>query len=64
MTNLQTIKSAAKSQGLTFKATSSTVNGAKLYNFVDKFGRVVARNWTISSAIGEHTHGNLEGKMS
>jgi hypothetical protein len=53
MTNLQIIKNVAKKHNLTFKPTKSTINGEKLYNFVDDFGNVVARNWTISSAMDE-----------
>ena len=64
MTNLQIIKSVAKKLNLKFVPSNSTINGAKLYNFTDKFGQVVASNWTVSSAIGEYHHGDLEGKIS
>ena len=59
MSNLQKVKVIAKKCGLTFEPTNSTINGAKLYNFVSASGYIVARNWTVSSAINEHDHGNL-----
>lgn len=64
MTNLQKIKAVAKKHNLTFKASGATIEGAKLYNFVDKSGRVVASNWTISSAINEIHFGDLDSKIS
>lgn len=64
MTNLQTIKAVAKECGLKFKPANATINGAKLYNFVDEFGTVVASNWTVSSAIDEYHFGDLKGKIS
>lgn len=64
MTNLQTIKKVAAKHNLKFKPTNSMLNGAKLYNFVNEFDTVVARNWTIQSAINEYHFGNLEAKIS
>jgi len=64
MTNLQKIKAVAKKHGLTFEPTKSTMNGAKLYNFVNECGTVVATNWTITSAIQEINHGDLDSKIS
>lgn len=64
MTNLQTIKKVAKECGLTFVRTNSTVNGARLYNFVDECGIAIASNWTILSAIDEHNFGDLHTKIS
>ena len=64
MTNLQVIKATAKKHGLTFKPTNSSINGSKLYNFVNEFGTVVARNWTITSAIQEINFGDLGAKIS
>jgi hypothetical protein len=64
MTNLQTIKSVAKKLNLKFAPSNATINGAKLYNFKDEFGQIVAANWTVSSAIGEYNHGDLVGKIS
>jgi hypothetical protein len=59
MTNLQIIKSVAKKHGLDFVRKNARVNGAYLYDFKDQFGNSVARNWTISSAIEHHYHGEL-----
>ena len=64
MTNLQTIKSVAKKHNLLFVRKNATINGARLYDFEDKSGNVIARNWTISSAINEHMFGNLCSKIS
>ncbi len=64
MTNLQKIKAEAKKYNLTFKPARSTVNGVKLYNFVNEFGTVIAANWTISSAIDEINFGDLGSKIS
>jgi len=64
MTNLQKIKLVAKKHGLQFKPTNSTINGAKLYNFVNEYGTIVASNWTISSAINEINFGNMDSKIS
>lgn len=64
MTNLQKIKAVAKEHGLTFKATKSTINGSRLYNFVKESGHAVATNWTISSAIDEINYGDLASKLA
>ena len=64
MTNLQTIKSVAKKHNLLFVRKNATINGARLYNFEDNGGNVVASNWTISSAINEHMFGDLDSKIS
>jgi len=64
MTNLQRIKSVAKANGLEFTRKSATINGAQLYDFVCKnTGYAVAENWTVSSAINEYNHGDLESKL-
>lgn len=64
MTNLQKIKAVAKKHNLTFKPAKATINGARLYNFVNEFGTVVAANWTITSAINEINFGDLDSKIS
>jgi hypothetical protein len=64
MTNLQKIKSVAKEAGLLFVRQSATINGARLYNFETESGNIVARNWTISSAINEYNFGDLKDKIS
>lgn len=64
MSNLQTIKKLAKVNNLKFVATRSTLNGARLYNFVDSSDWVVSGNWTISSAIQEYHFGNLTQKIT
>ena len=64
MNNLQTIKKVAKENGLNFVRTNSKINGVQLYNFVNEFGRVVASNWTITSAIDEYHFGDLVGKIT
>ena len=66
-TNTMWLSSTSESgigANLIFKPTNATINGAKLYNFVDEFNVVVASNWTISSAIGEIDFGDLDGKIS
>ena len=64
MTKLQKVKSVAAKHGLKFKPTNSKVNGAKLYNFINEFGTVVARNWTVESAYNEFIFGDLDAKIS
>ncbi len=64
MTNLQVIKSVAKKEGLLFVRQNATINGAKLYNFETPSGHVVARNWTLRSAINEYNHGNLRNMIA
>jgi hypothetical protein len=64
MTDLQKIQSVAKEYGLLFVRQNSKINGACLYNFETESGNVVARNWTISSAIVEYNFGDLRAKIS
>ena len=64
MTNLKKIKEVAKKHGLSFVRKNATINGARLYNFEDDFGTVVAANWTITSAIDEINFGDLDSKIS
>ena len=64
MTNLQKIKSVAKAAGLSFVRQNATINGARLYNFESASGNIVARNWTIHSAICEYNFGDLKAKIS
>lgn len=63
MTNLQKIKAVAKTHDLTFKPKKATINGARLYAFINDSGNIVADNWTISSAIDEINFGDLGSKL-